>query len=165
MNANSQRVAYTTERLGTVEAHCNLDEEGHWMDGSIATGAAHHVKLTVSDVGTTRDFYTSLLGFRVAAEFGPVTLISNGSFLIGLSTAPEPEQAIPGDRFNENRIGLDHLSFGVADRQALERAAELLGERGVTHGEINDLTPLGISVMTFRDPDNIQLELTAPIAG
>ena len=148
-----------------VEAHRNLDEEGIRMDGSITTSAAHHVKLTVSDVGRTRDFYTSLLGFEVAAEFGPVTLISNGSFLIGLSTAPEPEEAITGDRFNENRIGLDHLSLGVADRQALELAAELLSERGVTHGEINDLTPLGISVMTFRDPDNIQLELTAPIAG
>jgi len=158
-------LAYNTECLGMVEAHRNLDEEGIRMDGSITTSAAHHVKLTVSDVGRTRDFYTSLLGFEVAAEFGPVTLISNGSFLIGLSTAPEPEEAITGDRFNENRIGLDHLSLGVADRQALERAAELLSERGVTHGEINDLTPLGISVMTFRDPDNIQLELTAPIAG
>lgn len=135
------------------------------MDRSIATGAAHHVKFTVSDVGRTRDFYTSLLGFEVAGEFSAVTLISNGSFLIGLSTAPEPERAIPDDRFDENRIGLDHLSFGVADRSTLERAARLLGERGITHGEIDDLTPLGISVLMFRDPDNMQLELTAPIAG
>ncbi len=135
------------------------------MDGSIATGAAHHVKLTVSDVGRTRDFYTSLLGFEVAAEFGAVTLISNGSFLIGLSTAPEPEQAIPGDRFDENRIGLDHLSFGVGGRDDLERAARILDERGVPRGEITDLgAAFGLFILAFRDPDNIQLELTAPYA-
>ena len=131
------------------------------MDGSIATGAAHHAKLTVSDVARSVEFYTSVLGFQVAAEFGAVTLISNGSFLMGLSTAPAPEQAIPDDRFNENRVGLDHLSLSVADRAELERAARILTDRGIPHGEIDDLTPLGISVMTFRDPDNIQLELTA----
>ena len=134
------------------------------MDGIITTGGAHHVKLTVTDVARTRDFYTGLLGFTVAAEFGSVTLISNGSFLMGLSTAPEPEQAIANDRFDENRVGLDHLSFGVADRRELERASKVLAQHGITHGDINDLTPLGISVMTFRDPDNIQLELTAPLA-
>ena len=135
------------------------------MDGPIATGAAHHAKLTVTDVARSTEFYTSRLGFQVAAHFGMVTLISNGSFLIGLSTAPKPEHAIADDQFNENRVGSDHLSLSVADRTELERAARIPSDREVPHGEIDDLTPLGISVMTFRDPDNIQLELTAPIAG
>jgi hypothetical protein len=39
----------------------------------------------------------------------------------------------------------------------------LFDERDVPHGEIKDLGPdLGIYVLAFRDPDNIQLELTAP---
>ncbi|MFN2223994.1 MAG: VOC family protein, partial [Candidatus Promineifilaceae bacterium] len=67
------------------------------------------------------------------------------------------------DRFNENRIGLDHLSFAVDSRQEMERARQLLTEAGVTCGEIRDLTPFGFSVMAFRDPDNIQLELSAPL--
>jgi hypothetical protein len=31
------------------------------------------------------------------------------------------------------------------------------------HGEIYDLVPFGIALLPFRDPDGIQLELTAPL--
>ena len=31
------------------------------------------------------------------------------------------------------------------------------------HGEITALPSFGIYVLPFRDPDNVQLELTAPI--
>ena len=42
---------------------------------------------------------------------------------------------------------------------ALERYSDGLA----THGaEIKDLDGLGIYVLAFRDPDNIQVELTAP---
>lgn len=68
-----------------------------------------------------------------------------------------------GDRFDENRVGLDHLSFAVNSRQDLDEAIRILDEHGVSHGEIKDLGPdLGIYILAFRDPDNIQLELTAP---
>ncbi len=51
----------------------------------------------------------------------------------------------------------------MADRAELERAARLLEERGVPHGEVTDLgAAFGLYVLAFRDPDNIQLELTAP---
>ena len=46
-----------------------------------------------------------------------------------------------------------------------ERAKQLLAERGVEHEDIKDLGEgLGINVLTFHDPDNIALELTAPYA-
>jgi hypothetical protein len=35
----------------------------------------------------------------------------------------------------------------------------------VTHGEIAPLPSFGIDVLSFEDPDGIQLELTAPAAG
>jgi glyoxylase I family protein len=70
---------------------------------------------------------------------------------------------IQGDRFNENRLGLDHLSLGVASRADLEDALRLLDEQGIGHGEITHLDGLGISILALRDPDNIQIELTAPI--
>jgi hypothetical protein len=38
-----------------------------------------------------------------------------------------------------------------------------MDEWGVTHGEIYDLVPFGIALLPFRDPDGIQLELTAPL--
>lgn len=130
----------------------------------LRTGRVDHLKLTVTDVARSRDFYTGLLGFDVVAEFGPATLVSNGEVLIGLSPAPDPTRAAADDQFDENRVGLDHLSFSVASRAELDQAVRLLDERGVPHGEITDLTGFGISVLMFRDPDNIQLELTAPLA-
>jgi len=72
---------------------------------------------------------------------------------------------MPRDRFDENRIWLDHLSFGVASRADLEHAVRVLDTRGVPHSEIRDLGPaFGICILIFRDPDNIQLELSAPRA-
>lgn len=131
----------------------------------IKTGGAHHVTLTVSNVRRSTDFYTGFLGFQVAAEFGPRVALSNGSLLLVLTPPSDPAQAIANDRFNENRIGLDHLSLTVASRKDLENAATALAQHGVSHGEIHDLGPgFGIYVMALRDPDNIQLELTAPYA-
>ena len=46
----------------------------------------------------------------------------------------------------------------------LEAAASLFDARGVSHGEIMSLEPFNIAVLAFRDPDNIQVELTAPLA-
>jgi catechol 2,3-dioxygenase-like lactoylglutathione lyase family enzyme len=89
--------------------------------------------------------------------------LSNGAVGLGSGPSPAPERAPAGDRFDEARVGLDHLSFAVADRGELERAARLLDERGVPRGEVTDLgDAFGLYVLAFRDPDNIQLELTAP---
>ena len=132
------------------------------MPTSINTNAVHHIALTVSDVARAQAFYTGLLGFELVAEFGPRALLSNGSMVLALTPPPDPDQAIADDRFNENRIGLDHLSFGVGSRADLETALRLFDEQSVSHGEIKDLEPFRIYVLAFRDPDNIQLELTAP---
>ena len=79
--------------------------------------------------------------------------------------AARPKRAPRGDSFDENRVGLDHLSFSVASRADLERAARLFDEHGVTHGEIEDTGPgMRLYMLSFRDPDNTQLELTAPYA-
>lgn len=133
------------------------------MTNHISTGAVHHLTLTVTDVDRSREFYTGLLGFQMALEFGPRALLSNGSVVLALGPAPDPSRASNGDRFDENRVGLDHLSFSVGSRDELDRAVRLFDERGVSHGEIKDLgSDLGLYVLAFRDPDNIQIELTAP---
>lgn len=129
----------------------------------IDTGAIHHLTLTVTDVDHAREFYTSLLGFQMAMMYGPRAILSNGQVILVLTPPPDPDRALSDDLFNENRVGLDHVSFGVSNRGELEQAVRLFDERGVSHGEIKDLGPdLGIYVLAFRDPDNIQIELTAP---
>ena len=126
------------------------------MTSHIATGVVDHLTLTVSDVNRAFAFYSEVLGFQKMAEFGPRIITHNGSFLLALAPAE-------GDHgFDETRPGLDHLSMAVADRKELERAVGILDERGVPHGEIIDLADFKLSVMMLRDPDNIQIELTAP---
>ena len=60
-------------------------------------------------------------------------------------------------------MGLDHLSFQVSSKDELEKAVKTFDVRGVPHGEIPDLPESGISALMFRDPDNTQLELSAPL--
>ena len=143
------------------------------MTGQIPTGEIHHLRLTVTDVDRSRRFYTSLLGFQVAVEsppdddpsagevykilFGGVVMI-RGNLLMGLRPLAPAE-----DRFDPDRVGLDHLSFGVDSRADLERAVQLLDEAGVTHGDITSVPSFEIDVLSFEDPDGVQLELTAPM--
>ncbi len=140
---------------------------------SITTTGISHLRLTVTDINRSRAFYTEVLGFEVALEpqsgddpaaravnamlFGGVIFQTNG-ILFGL------RPVAPGsDRFSEDRVGLDHLSLGVGSRDDLEAAVRLLDERGAPHGDIKDLGPdVGLYILEFRDPDNIQLELSAP---
>ena len=144
------------------------------MPGQIPTDGVHHLRLTVTDLERSRKFYTGLLGFEVAVEsppeddpsagevfkilFGGIVMI-RGNLLMGLRP-----MAPSGDRFDPDRVGLDHLSFGVASRGDLEQAMALFDENGVPHGEITPLAGFGIDVLPFEDPDGVQLELTAPTA-
>jgi glyoxylase I family protein len=132
------------------------------MTTPIATGSVHHLRLTVSDVARSRAFYTEVLGFQHVMDLPAGVFLSNGAVGLGIGPSPVPSRAPSEDRFDEARIGLDHLSFGVASREELERALRLLDARGVPHGAITDLgDAFGMFILAFRDPDNIQLELTA----
>ena len=111
----------------------------------------------------TRQFYTEVLGLKVVSEISPTrVIVGNDHTFLGLTEPTDPTRDVENDRFNENRVGLDHLSFGVDSRDDLERATAWFDEHNVHHAEINEIPSYGIVVMTFWDPDNIQLELTAP---
>ncbi len=132
------------------------------MTDPITTGGVHHLRLTVTDVARSQAFYTEVLNFAHVTDLPSGVFLSNGTVGLGIGPSPDPSRAPAGDRFDEARVGLDHLSFQVASRAELERAARLLDERGVSRGEITDLGEgFGISILAFRDPDNLQLKLTA----
>jgi glyoxylase I family protein len=128
---------------------------------AISTGPVHHVTLTVTDVARSENFYTTTLGFKRAATLGSRSILSNDQFLLVLTPPPEPARAIAGDRFSENRVGLDHLSISVASRAELEAAKAVLEQRGGAKLEVKDLADFKLLVLAFRDPDNIQIELAA----
>ena len=132
------------------------------MTAPVIIGGMHHVALTVTDLQRSVDFYTKVLGFEQVADLGTKIALHNGSFLLVVNLAPDPDQAIAEDSFSENRVGLDHISFQVENHAAMEKAAAALDEMGLSRGAIRDLgTGFGFFVMAFRDPDNVQLELTA----
>ena len=124
------------------------------------TSGLNHVILTVSDLKRARDFYGDLLGFETAvfAKEGDFYFTAGGVMFF-FQTARQP---IPADRFNEFRIGLDHLSFAAPSKAALEELAEKLQAAGVPTQGVETFAPTGNLYVAFRDPDNIQLEYWLP---
>jgi len=104
----------------------------------IPTGAVHHLKLTVTDRDRSRDFYTQLLNFKVLADYGSTCVMGNGSVNLAVGPAPDLGRASVGDRFDENRVGLDHICLRVPSLADLEAAVKLFDDHGVNHGVIED---------------------------
>jgi glyoxylase I family protein len=135
---------------------------------AINTSSIAHVRLTVTDIERSRQFYESVFGWQVLIEvpetanaatqealsflFGGV-IYDLGGTLIGL-------RPVAADTFHEDRCGLDHLAFRLANTDELASAAAHLDTLGIEHEPIKDIGPSYI--LEFRDPDNIALELTAP---
>jgi len=135
--------------------------------GIVANSIAH-VRLTVSDIERSRQFYESVFGWPVLIElpsnadeatrkqlaflFGGV-IYDMGGALIGL-------RPVANDRFHEDRAGLDHIAFRAGSKAELDAAAVHLDDLGIDHEPVKDIGPSYI--LEFRDPDNIALELTAP---
>jgi glyoxylase I family protein len=123
--------------------------------------ALTHVAVTVSDLAASEAWYTKVLGAQpvLDEDTGPFRHIvyALGGTLLGLHGFPDLASREP---FDERRPGLDHIAFGCANRAELEEWAQRLDELGVKHGGIVDAS-YG-SGLSFRDPDNIALELFAP---
>lgn len=123
-----------------------------------------HVMLTVRDLRVSEPWYRELFGLTTttnrAAEDGTghVAMLHPPTGIVVALRAGEADD--PG--FDEHRVGLDHLAFGVTDRLELDEWAAWLAERHIPHGGIADL-PFG-SGLTVHDPDGIPIELFAPPA-
>ena len=134
----------------------------------------HHVRLTVTDIARSKKFYDEVFGWPIAVDasdsvdepgvkespekfYGGVVYQTPQGTLFGLRPVGDCE-------FDSTRTGLDHIGFAVADRAALEAAQSALRDAGVTHGEVVDLTDAGIAILSFQDPDDINVELTAPLS-
>ncbi len=134
----------------------------------LSSTSVAHVRLTVTDIERSRQFYESVFDWPVLIEvpenadeatksalsflYGGV-IYDLGGTLIGL-------RPVATDRFDEDRAGLDHIAFRMGSKAELESAATHLDDLGIQHEPIKDIGPAYI--LEFRDPDNIALELTAP---
>ena len=131
-----------------------------------------HVRLTVTDIARSRAFYDRVFGFTVAYEappddadqatkdalgfvFGGVIYSFGAGNLLGLRPV-----AAGNDAFDEDRVGLDHLSFQLSSRADLDDAVAVLDELEIAPAGPQDLGQVWI--LEFRDPDGVALELSAP---
>ena len=125
--------------------------------------ALNHVAVTVRDLEVSGPWYRALIGAdpvldeHTDAGFRHIVWLLDGGTLFGIHQHDRPLETEP---FSEFRVGLDHVSFGCADRAELQKWASRLDELGIEHGGIVD-AHYG-SGLSFRDPDGIALEFFAP---
>ncbi|MFI7615238.1 VOC family protein [Nonomuraea terrae] len=125
-----------------------------------------HIGLNVTDLDRSKEFYGRVFGFTVAGESREdgrryAFLAQDGTLVLTLWQQSE-------SRFAAGLPGLHHLSFQVADLDAVRRAEVVIRDVGakihhdgvVPHGE-------GASSggVFFEDPDGIRLEIFAPDAA
>lgn len=126
-----------------------------------------HAAVTVSDLERSTQWYSALLGSEPVLDedepggrFHHTVFAIGGGQLLGLHKHPGDASS---EGFDERSVGLDHLSFGCADREELASWSSRLEELGIAHSGIED-AHYGSGV-SFRDPDGIALEFFAPPAG
>jgi glyoxylase I family protein len=135
----------------------------------------HHIALTVTDLDASVEWYQNVFRISFVADIphegGVGRLLRDEAQELGIVL--HRHDTNDGERFKETRTGLDHIGFALSRRADLEEWQKHLEEQGVVRADAADrpLTQSPIaddwygSVLVFRDPDNIQLELYAPPEG
>jgi catechol-2,3-dioxygenase len=115
----------------------------------------NHAVLFVADVSRAKDFYTSVLGFTVAADepqFNAAFLRapeSDNHHDLGLFQAPAPKPP-------RGAVGLYHLAWQVSDIKDLATFREALAESGGLTGQSHH----GATVSLYgADPDGNEFEI------
>jgi glyoxylase I family protein len=126
--------------------------------------------LTVRDPARSALWYRELFGLQTLSEYagedGVVQHLCIGDRVNGLVLCFFHHPAQPsGDAFSELRIGLDHLEFFVPTRADLDEWASRLDSLGITNSGVHAPEGSRNAMVTFRDPDNIALEVFFDGAG
>ena len=134
----------------------------------------HHLALTVTDLDASVRWYGSVFDVHPILDVphpggvGRILADADRNLMIALHRHDTSDERV----FTETSTGLDHAGFAVPSRDDLEAWQRHLEANGVVRSDTADkpLTQSPIadepyaSVLVFRDPDNIQLELFAPVS-
>ena len=126
-----------------------------------------HVGLTVRDVEISAEWYQRVLGLQRQFE-EPHHHSDQGGYAVVLGTPDmslnvglDHHPANAGDGFDPTRTGLDHVCFQVSGVEALAEWATHLDRLSVANSGVYPMEGTPFSLLTFNDPDGIQLELIA----
>src|SRR5262245_22369776 len=124
-------------------------------------GGLHHITLRVSDLDRSRAFYTALPEFVLDQDFPDLKKLryrigDSRSRLVLCAPLPGTPE---GDRFDERRIGLDHIAVGVrGGRASLKQLEAVLRGIGADTDGVKMDRDGQLAMVTCRDPDNVQWE-------
>jgi glyoxylase I family protein len=141
---------------------------------TVAQPRLHHLALTVTDLDASVQWYGDVFDVHPILDVphqggvGRILADADQQLMIALHHHDTNNGAL----CTETVTGLDHAGFTVATRADLEAWQDHLEAHGVVRADVADkpLTQSPIadepyaSVLVFRDQDNIQLELFAPVA-
>jgi glyoxylase I family protein len=120
------------------------------------------VNLTVRDPARSAAWYSQLLDLEELYDFtdpeGRMRYICLAEPNSGLVLCLVGHAANSGESFSELRTGLDHLEFLVDRREDLDEWSQRLDQLSIAHSGIKEPGHTRNALLTFRDPDDIQLE-------
>ncbi len=115
-----------------------------------ALAGIHHLKLPVTDLARSREWYRSRLGYQVQVEFveqdqlmGYALSHPNGGPRLGLRLDPGRARAA---------AGFDYFSIGVPDKEAIDQLATRLTALGEQHAGVH-WASIGWILPELHDPD------------
>ena len=121
--------------------------------------AFHHLSLSVTDLDRSVGWYQEVLGLLITAQVEGAgfrrTRMRSPSGGVTFTLTCHDERS--GDRFDERRTGMDHVSFRLAPEE-LSAWKGKLEKLGVAHSDVKSSSS-DTAMITLRDPDNVQLEL------
>lgn len=119
----------------------------------------HHIAVICSDYERSKEFYTSILGFKIEAEYYrkerdsyKTDLSLNGTYLIELFSFPTPPKRLS----YPEAAGLRHLAFEVEN---VEESAQELDLKEIPREAIRVDEYTGKRFLFFSDPDGLPIEL------
>ena len=120
------------------------------MPDAPALAGVHHVKLPVTDLSRSREWYESRLGYQLQMEFveqgrlmGYALAHPNGGPQLGLRLGPERARAA---------AGFDYFAIGVPDKEAIDQLAARLTTLGEQHAGVH-WASIGWILPELHDPD------------
>lgn len=119
----------------------------------------HHVAIICSYYEKSIEFYTKVLGFRIAAEHYrdnrqsyKTDLTLDGLYVIELFSFPSPPHRVT----NPEAAGLRHLAFAVEN---IDKELKELDSLGVSYEQIRTDEYTGKRFTFIQDPDGLPIEL------
>lgn len=114
-----------------------------------------HIVLVVKNIKITKRFYTKIFGNPDhQSKFFLMYLVGKTKLFLALPYGKLPKN----DKFSANRIGLEHLAFGVPSLKILKQISSHLSKARIAHSGIHIDRHSKKEKIWLNDPDGIRLE-------